>query len=63
MLVLSNFYFCFDAFKSHLLQMRQNASIGGKGLNSFSANGDIEVLYNGEPMLIRMIQLITSCLT
>ena len=30
--VLSNFSFCHNVFKSRLLQMRQNASIGRKGL-------------------------------
>ena len=29
---MSNFSFCHNVFKSHLLQMHQNASIGGKGL-------------------------------
>ena len=30
LLVLSNFFFCHSVFKSRLLQMRQNAKIGGK---------------------------------
>ena len=34
LLVLSNFSLCHDVFKCRLLQMRQNASIGGKGLTS-----------------------------
>ena len=29
LLVLSNFFFCHNVFKSRLLQMHQNASIGG----------------------------------
>ena len=32
LVVLSNFSFCHGVFKSCLLQMCQNASIGGKGL-------------------------------
>ena len=32
MLVLSNFFFCHNVFKSRLLQRRQKASICGEGL-------------------------------
>ena len=34
LLVLGNFSFCHDVFKSRLLQMRLNVSIGEKGLNT-----------------------------
>ena len=32
LLLMSNFSFCFNVFKSHLLQVRQNAFVCGKGL-------------------------------
>ena len=32
LLIMSNLTFCHNVFKSRLLQMRQNASAGGKGL-------------------------------
>ena len=34
LLIMSSFSFCHNVFKTYLLQMRQNAYIGGKGLNS-----------------------------
>ena len=36
LLILSNFFFCQNVFKSRLLQIRQKASTSGKGLTLFS---------------------------
>ena len=61
LLVLSNFFFCFNVFRSHLLQKRQKASVGGKGLTHLlqdhhSGDGFYEgIVNNGSHMCLLII--------
>ena len=52
LLVLSNFSFWHDVFKSRLLQMRENAPLGGKGLN---------ILNNDESSHVIWLDLLALC--